>query len=59
MTKIKVTHVGSLPRTQEVVDFIFARENNKPFDKQKSSTGHILHFGFLTLHTEFAKSIKD
>ena len=35
MTKIKVTHVGSLPRTQEVVDFIFARENNKPFDKQK------------------------
>lgn len=34
MTKIKVTHVGSLPRTQEVVDFIFARENNLPFDKQ-------------------------
>ena len=26
MTKIKVTHVGSLPRTQEVVDLIFARE---------------------------------
>ena len=35
MTKIKVTHVGSLPRSQEVVDLIFARENNKPFEKQK------------------------
>ncbi len=34
MTKIKVTHVGSLPRTQEVVDLIFARENKTPFDKQ-------------------------
>lgn len=29
---IKTTHVGSLPRTQEVVDFIFARENNEPYD---------------------------
>ena len=26
------THVGSLPRTQEVVDFIFARENEEPED---------------------------
>ncbi len=32
MTQIKTTHVGSLPRTQEVVDFIFARENNTPHD---------------------------
>ncbi len=32
MTQIKTTHVGSLPRTQEVVDFIFARENNTPYD---------------------------
>ncbi len=30
---IKTTHVGSLPRTQEVVDFIFAREQEKPFDQ--------------------------
>ena len=30
---IKTTHVGSLPRTQEVVDFIFARENNTPYDQ--------------------------
>lgn len=29
---VKTTHVGSLPRTQEVVDFIFARENEKPYD---------------------------
>ena len=29
---IKTTHVGSLPRTQDVVDFIFARENGEPFD---------------------------
>lgn len=32
MTQIKTTHVGSLPRSQEVVDFIFARENEKPYD---------------------------
>jgi len=31
MTKIQTTHVGSLPRTQKVVDFIFARENAQPF----------------------------
>ncbi|OAN68914.1 enterotoxin [Jannaschia sp. EhC01] len=29
---IKTTHVGSLPRTQEVVDFIFARENAEGYD---------------------------
>ena len=33
MTKIKTTHAGSLPRSQEVVDFIFARENNAGFDQ--------------------------
>lgn len=32
MTKIKTTHVGSLPRSQEVVDFIFARENETAYD---------------------------
>ena len=31
MTKILTTHVGSLPRTQDVVDFIFARENGKDY----------------------------
>jgi 5-methyltetrahydropteroyltriglutamate--homocysteine methyltransferase len=31
MAPILTTHVGSLPRSQEVVDFIFARERNTPF----------------------------
>lgn len=30
---VKTTHVGSLPRTQEVVDFIFARENGESYDQ--------------------------
>ncbi|RDC70998.1 epoxyalkane--coenzyme M transferase [Rhodovulum sp. 12E13] len=29
---ILATHVGSLPRSQEVVDFIFARERGEPYD---------------------------
>lgn len=29
---ILTTHVGSLPRNQEVVDFIFAREHGTPYD---------------------------
>lgn len=33
MTKVKTTHVGSLPRTQDVVDFIFAREHEKTYDQ--------------------------
>ena len=33
MTKIMTSHVGSLPRTQEVVDFIFAREKDEPYDQ--------------------------
>ncbi len=33
MTTIKTTHVGSLPRSQEVVDFIFAREQEKQYDQ--------------------------
>ena len=32
MTKVLTTHVGSLPRSQEVVDFIFAREHGKDYD---------------------------
>ncbi|MEY1554784.1 cobalamin-independent methionine synthase II family protein [Yoonia sp. R2331] len=32
MTKILTSHVGSLPRTQEVVDFIFAREHGHAYD---------------------------
>lgn len=33
MARILTTHVGSLPRTQKVVDFIFAREKNEPFEQ--------------------------
>lgn len=33
MSKISTSHVGSLPRTQKVVDFIFARENGEEFDQ--------------------------
>ena len=33
MSRILTTHVGSLPRSQEVVDFIFSRENNDQYDK--------------------------
>jgi len=32
MKKILTSHVGSLPRTQDVVDFIFARERGEPYD---------------------------
>ena len=32
MSKIKTTHVGSLPRSQYVVDFIFARERGTEYD---------------------------
>ena len=38
MSKILTTHVGSLPRTQEVVDFIFARENEQPYDQAAFDT---------------------
>lgn len=33
MARIWTTHVGSLPRSQEVVDFIFARERNEQYDR--------------------------
>ena len=32
MAKVLTTHTGSLPRTQKVVDFIFARENGQDYD---------------------------
>ena len=34
LNKILTSHVGSLPRSQEVVDFIFARENNQNYDEK-------------------------
>lgn len=44
MTKIRTTHVGSLPRAQEVVDLIFAREKGADYDKalfDKTMTAHV------------------
>jgi len=38
MDHIPVTHVGSLPRSQEVVDFLFARERGDAFDQQAFDT---------------------
>jgi 5-methyltetrahydropteroyltriglutamate--homocysteine methyltransferase len=35
MTRIQTTHVGSLPRSQEVVDFLFARERAEPYDRRE------------------------
>ena len=32
MSTILATHVGSLPRTQKVADFIFAREEGRAYD---------------------------
>ncbi|MEO8240908.1 MAG: cobalamin-independent methionine synthase II family protein [bacterium] len=32
MMSLLATHVGSLPRPQPVVDFLFARENARPYD---------------------------
>jgi len=34
-TRILTTHVGSLPRSQQVTDLIFAQENGEPYDQQE------------------------
>ncbi|MDC1417461.1 cobalamin-independent methionine synthase II family protein [Candidatus Thioglobus sp.] len=34
MNRILTSHVGSLPRTQEVVDYIFARENSQKYNEK-------------------------
>ena len=33
--RILTTHVGSLPRNQEVVDFLFAQDRGEPYDQAK------------------------
>ena len=35
MRKILTSHVGSLPRSQDVVDYIFLRENNQQYDEKE------------------------
>jgi|TARA_B100000470_G_scaffold188664_1_gene154826 5-methyltetrahydropteroyltriglutamate--homocysteine methyltransferase len=34
LSRILTSHVGSLPRSQEVVDYIFSRENNQDYDEK-------------------------
>ena len=44
MARIQTTHVGSLPRTQEVTELLFAKEQNKPFDQMQfdeTMTAHV------------------
>ena len=44
MVRIQTTHVGSLPRSQDVTDLLFAKEQNKPFDQQlfdETMTAHV------------------
>ena len=33
MARIKTTHVGSLPRSKEITDLVFARENGVPVEE--------------------------
>ena len=32
MTRIATTHVGSLPRSERALDFLFARDREEPYD---------------------------
>ena len=44
MVRIQTTHVGSLPRSQEVTDLLFAKEKDNPFDQQlfdETMTAHV------------------
>ena len=44
MTRIQTTHVGSLPRSQQVTDLLFAKELGKAFDQQQfdeTMTAHV------------------
>ena len=49
LNKIYVTHVGSLPRTQEVVDYIFARENNQKYNQDDFDNILFIKLSYLTL----------
>ena len=44
MSRIQTTHVGSLPRSQEVTDLLFAKEKGKPFEQtlfDETMTAHV------------------
>jgi len=47
MSRIQTTHVGSLPRSQEVTDLLFAKEQGKPFDQQQFDETMTEHVNML------------
>ena len=47
MSGIQTTHVGSLPRSQEVTDLLFAKEQGKPFDQQQFDETMTEHVNML------------
>ena len=47
MTRIQTTHVGSLPRSQEVTDLLFAKEQGKPFDQKQFDETMTEHVNML------------
>jgi len=48
MSRILTTHVGSLPRTQEVVDQIFAKEHGKPYQQDEFDRGETSKISYST-----------
>ena len=38
--RILTTHVGSLPRPQEVVDFLFAQDRSEAYDEANPRLAH-------------------
>ena len=47
MSRIQTTHVGSLPRSQEVTDLLFAKEHGKPFEQNLFDETMTAHVGML------------
>ena len=47
MSRIQTTHVGSLPRSQEVTDLLFAKEQGKPFEQNLFDERMTAHVGML------------
>ena len=43
MRHIRTTHVGSLPRSQEVTDLLFSKEKNQSFDIKEFDKAMLEH----------------
>ena len=50
LNRILTSHVGSLPRSQDVVDYIFLRENNQQYDEKE--------FDEKEIPSEYNKALK-